>query len=119
MVRWKHAPSHKADSQECFEINNDTYLFLSQIRLIPLGPALYSHARLLFNCLQGDSMSVINRVPINANNEHDYYEALVERQEKVEYNYNTLRNYTSVSNRVYCSSSVREQGTMDPGNHHR
>ena len=40
-------------------------------------------------------MPVVNRVPINSNNDDDHCEALVEREEKADRNYDTLRNYNS------------------------
>ena len=59
-----------------------------------------SYKLLLIHSIWG-IMLVINRTQINTNNEDDYYEALVERQEKADKSYDTLRNYNSISNRVY------------------
>ena len=40
-------------------------------------------------------MLVINRTPINANNDADNYEVLVERQARIDRDYATFRNYHS------------------------
>ena len=41
-------------------------------------------------------MPIINRLPINADNDDDYYESLVDRQIKDDKNYDTLKNYNSI-----------------------
>ena len=41
-------------------------------------------------------MLVMNRATINANNNDNHYEALVERPEKADRNYDTPRNYYSL-----------------------
>ena len=38
-------------------------------------------------------MPIINKAPVNTDNDDDHYEALVNRQMKVDKNYDTLRNY--------------------------
>ena len=40
-------------------------------------------------------MPILNRPQLNTNNDH-HYETLVERQAKVDKNYDTLRNYNSI-----------------------
>ena len=42
-------------------------------------------------------MPVINRAPINTNNDDDPYERSLERQEKTDQKYDTHRNYNSIA----------------------
>ena len=42
-------------------------------------------------------MPVIDRTPINTNNDDDHYERSLERQEKADQKYDTLRNYNSIA----------------------
>ena len=41
-------------------------------------------------------MPVINRSPINANNDNEHYEVFVERQERADKNYDTARSCSSI-----------------------
>ena len=59
-------------------------------------------------------MPIINRLPINLDNNDEHYEALVNRQAKNDTKYDTARNYDFFFNRVYCSGSVKGWWTMDP-----
>ena len=42
-------------------------------------------------------MPIINRLPINSNNDNEHYEAIVTRQTKNDKIYNTVRSYNSFS----------------------
>ena len=42
-------------------------------------------------------MAIINRLPINSDNDNDYYEALVKWPTKIYKKYDTARNYASFS----------------------
>ena len=48
---------------------------------------------LLFNHPIWDIMPIINRIPINSDNDDDHYEVLVKRQIRNNKNYDTTRNY--------------------------
>ena len=87
---------HEVDTQECLDTRADACLVLLQVRSIPLRYGVPSLAALLFNHPIRGIIPVINRTPINANNDVDHYEALVERQVKSDKNYDTLRTYKSV-----------------------
>ena len=57
-----------------------THLPSLKIRSTLFGPNIPNPATPLFNCPIWDIMPVINRAPINANNNDDYYDALVGRK---------------------------------------
>ena len=62
------------------ETNEDIHIALLQIRPIPLEPGLQSPATLLFNLPIQGIMPIINRLPINSDNDDDeHYEALIHR----------------------------------------
>ena len=69
----------KHTMKKCIESNDDTHIALLQIRATPLEPGLPSPASLLFNHPIWDIMPIINRKPINSDNDDDHYEALVKR----------------------------------------
>ena len=83
---------------------------------MPLGPNSQSPWALLFSCPISGNMLAVNRAPIYSNNNHDHYEALVERQQKVNRNYDMLRCYTS----ILVGSNVvvqQEDGVCGPWDH--
>ena len=59
-------------------------------------------------------MPVINRSPINAENDDDHYEALVERQTKADKNYDTLEGPYSIFVGSTVAARWEEEFTMDP-----
>ena len=63
--------------------NEDIHVALLQIRSTPLEPGLLSPATLLFNHPILDIISIINRLPINSDNEDEHYEVLINRQAKM------------------------------------
>ena len=77
--------------KKCFEITSDIHLTLLQNRSSPLQPGLPRLAKLLFNYPIMHTIPVINKVPINANID-DYCEALLQKQEKADRNYDSFRN---------------------------
>ena len=60
-----------------------------------------------------DILQVVNRVPINTNNDDDHYEVLMGRQEKADKKYNTLKNFNSFP-MGSTSGSMRGWRTMYP-----
>ena len=58
--------------KKSFETKNDLYLTLLNTRSSQLGPGLPCPVTLLFNHSIRGIMLVINRSPINSNNEDDY-----------------------------------------------
>ena len=69
--------------KKCIEINEDMHVALLQIRSTPLEPGLLSPATLLFNHPIWDIMPIINRLPINSDNDDEHYEALISRHAKM------------------------------------
>ena len=65
--------------------------------MTPLEPGLLSPATLLFNHPIQSIMLIINRLPINKNNDDKHYEALVTRQTRNHKNYHTAQSYDSFS----------------------
>ena len=61
-------------------------------------------------------MPVINMRPINTFNDDDHYKALMEREEKADKNYGTLRNYNSIP--IWSTVAVQQEDrglqTMKP-----
>ena len=90
--------------------NSDTYLALLQVTSIPIKPGLPSPATLLFNHLH---IRGINRVSINANNDNEDFEALVERQRVKTKNYDTMRNYNSIPIRSIIAVQWQDGGHME------
>ena len=72
----------KHTMKKCIKTNEDIHVALLQIRSIPLEPVLLSPATLLFNNSIQGIMPIINRLPINSDNDDEHYEALVNRQAK-------------------------------------
>ena len=81
----------KQTLKKCLKTNKDTYLALLQIRSTPLRSGVPRHETLFFNHFIRGIIPVIKRASINANNDDDYCEALVERQENADTNNDTLR----------------------------
>ena len=61
-------------------------------------------------------MLVINRSPINEDNDEDHNEALVARQFKMDKNYDTLRQHDCISIGFPVAVQKWRQGNMDPWN---
>ena len=61
----------------------------------PSRTRLPSPAMLLLNHLIRGITPIINRLPINSNNDDDHYEELVKRQMKHDESHDTFRNYNS------------------------
>ena len=57
-----------------------------QIRTTPLESGQPSQATLLFNHPIQGIMPIINRLPINSDNDDEYFESLVNRQAKITIN---------------------------------
>ena len=88
---------HKAYYKKCIETKADKHVALLQIKATPLEPGLLSPATLLFNHPIQGIMPIINRLPINIDSDEEHYEVLANRQTKNDKNYDTARNYASLS----------------------
>ena len=75
--------TYKVITQKCFDTKSDPHIALLQIRSTPLGLGLPSPTTLLFNHPIRGIMPIINRPPIDLNNDDEHYEALVKRQMKM------------------------------------
>ena len=79
-----------------FDSRSDIHIALLQIRSTPLGQGLPSPATLLFNCLVGGIMPIIDRSLINTDNDDEYHIALVNRQYRNEQGIDTSKNFVSL-----------------------
>ena len=79
--------------KKCIETNEDIHVALLQIRPTPLKPGLPTSATLIFNCPIWGIMPILNRLPINLDNNEESYEALFNREAKNDKKYDTARNY--------------------------
>ena len=82
----------KHTMEECINTNDDINIALLQIKATPLEPGLPTPATLLFNHPIQGIMPIINRIPINSDNNDDYYETLVKRHIRNNKNYDITRN---------------------------
>ena len=73
------------------ETNEDIHISLLQIRSAPLEPGLPRPATLLFNHPICGIMPIMNRLPINLDNDDEHYEALINRQTKNDKKYDPAR----------------------------
>ena len=62
---------------KCIDTKTDIHIALLQIRTTPSEPRLPNPATLLFNCQRWGIMPIMNRLPINSNNDEEDYEVLV------------------------------------------
>ena len=62
----------KHTMKKCVKTNDDIHIALLQIRATPLEPRLPSPATLLFSCPMQGIMQIINRMPINSDNNDDH-----------------------------------------------
>ena len=69
---------------------------LLQIHTTPLGQGLLSLATLLFNCPVHGIMPVIDRKPIDRDNDDEHHSKLVHRQHKNNINNNASPVFTSI-----------------------
>ena len=81
--------------KKCIDTISDIHLALLQIRSNPQGPILPSPTMLLFNHQIIGNMPVINRLPVNSNNDGEHYEVLLKKQAKDDKNHETFINYVS------------------------
>ena len=87
---------------------------LLQIRTTPLGQGLPRPATLLFNCPVCGIMPVMDREPINVDNDDEHHNILMHRQGKNDQNNDTSKIFMSYPHRVNYSGSMRRCRTMDP-----
>ena len=67
-----------------------------QIRTTPLGQGLPSPAMLLFNCPVRDIMPVMDRPPINVDNDDKHHQTLMHRQGKNDQGNDTSKIFMSI-----------------------
>ena len=72
----------KCTMKKCMETNEDIHVALLKIRSTPLEPELPSPFTLLFNHPIRGIVPIMNRLPINSDNDDEHYETLVNRQAK-------------------------------------
>ena len=98
------------------ESGSDIHIALLQIRQTPLEQGLPSPATLLFNCPVICLMLIIVRLPINTDNDdktsYNISKQAIQKWTRHRY----FQEFCFSFNRVYCSGSMRRQGTMDPWN---
>ena len=69
----------KQSIEKCIDTRSDIHIALLQIRSTPLGSGLPNPAMLLFNHQIMGIVPIVNRPPINSNNDDENFEALVKR----------------------------------------
>ena len=69
--------------KKCCDTKSDIHPALLQVRMMPLGPGLPSHATLLFNNPTKGIIPIINRTSISIDNDDEYHKALVKIQTKM------------------------------------
>ena len=67
-----------------------------QVRTTPLEKGLPSPAKLLFNCLVRGIMPVMDRQPINIDNDDKHHKNLMHRQAKSDQDSDTSKNFMSI-----------------------
>ena len=78
----------------CIDTKLDIHIAILQIRSTPLGPRLPSLINLLFNCPKRGILPIINRPPVNTNNDDEHYEELLkDKQTNNDKSHDTFRNY--------------------------
>ena len=82
MDRYSHIKFIKHSLKKYIETNEDIHVALLQIRSTSLEPGLLNSATLLSNHPMPGIMPIINRLPINLDNDDEHYEALISRQAK-------------------------------------
>ena len=83
----------KCTIRKCTDTKSDIYVAFLQMRSTPLGPGMPCPAMLLFNCPRRGFKSIINRWPVNSNNDDDeHYDTLVKSQTENDKNHVTSRN---------------------------
>ena len=65
--------------KKCLDSGGDIHMAMLQIRTTPLGQGLPSPATLLFNCPVRGLTPLIDRPPININNDEGHHNALTYR----------------------------------------
>ena len=82
--------------KKCFDTGSDIHIALLQIRSTTLGQALPSPATLLFNHPVRGIMPIIDRLPINTNNDDEHHTVLVNRQYRNEQGIDNSKNFVSL-----------------------
>ena len=95
---------------KCIDTNSDPHIALLQIRSTPVEQGLPSTVTLLFKHPIGSIMLILNRPPVNTDNDDEDYEKLVQRQVKTDKIYDALRNYSSIPKGSTVAVQRRDRG---------
>ena len=82
--------------KKCSDSGSDIHIAPLQMRSTLLGQGLPIPVTLLFNCLVRGTMPIIDRSPINTDNEDGHHTALVNRQYRNEQGIDTSKNLVSL-----------------------
>ena len=72
----------KCTMKKFLDSRGNIHMAMLQIRTTPLGQGLPSPTTLLFNSLVRDTIPVMDRLPINTNNDEEHHKALTSRQSR-------------------------------------
>ena len=86
----------KCTKKKCSDSSGDIHMVLLHIRTTPLGQGLPSPATLLFNHPVCGIMPVMDRKPINIDNDDEHHKTLMHRQGKNDQNNDTLKIFMSI-----------------------
>ena len=103
----------KCTLKKCFDCKGDPHIDLLQILMTPLGPGFPRPATMLFNCLIGGVMPIINRPLVGRDNDEELYEVLIKWQTKDVKKPRYSPELCFYSIRVYCSGSIGRWRTID------
>ena len=82
---------------KCFDSGSNVHIALLQTRTTLLGQELPSPAMLLFNCPIRGIMPVMDRLPVNTDNDDEHHKAVVNRQCRNEQGKDTSKNFVSLT----------------------
>ena len=86
----------KCTIKKCSDSSSDIHMTLLHIRTTPLGQGLPNPAMLLFNCPVHGIIPLMDRKPINIDNDVEHHKNLMHRQGKNDQNNDTSKIFMSV-----------------------